>query len=52
MTGDDREVVDLRLAESDCFLKRYAAARDEIRPYLEQASRKAEARFFYVTACS
>jgi soluble lytic murein transglycosylase len=50
VTGDDREVVDLRLAESDCYLKRYAAARDEIRSYLEQASRKAEARFFYLTA--
>src|SRR5205807_9872054 len=25
VTGDDREVVDLRLAESDGFLKRYAA---------------------------
>ena len=50
VAGDDREVVDLRIAESDCFLKRYAAARDEIRPYIEQASRKAEARFFYLTA--
>ena len=50
MSGDDREVVDLRIAESDYFLKRYAAARDGVQPYLEQASRKAEARFFYLSA--
>ncbi len=50
MTGDDREVVDLRIGESDYFLKRYAAARDEVRPFLDQASRKAEARFFYLSA--
>ena len=31
-------------------LKRYAAARDGVRPYLERASRKAEARFFYLSA--
>jgi soluble lytic murein transglycosylase len=50
VSGDDREVVDLRIAESDYFLKRYAAARDEVRPYLEQASRKAEAKFFHLSA--
>ncbi len=50
VTGDDREVVDLRIAESDYFLKRYAAARDGVQPYLEQASRRAEARFFYLSA--
>jgi soluble lytic murein transglycosylase len=50
VTGDDREVVDLRIAESDYFLKRYPAARDGVQPYLEQASRKAEARFFYLSA--
>ncbi|HEX9369210.1 MAG TPA: transglycosylase SLT domain-containing protein, partial [Vicinamibacterales bacterium] len=50
VTGDDREVVDLRIGESDYFLKRYAAARDEARPFLDQASRRAEARFFYLSA--
>jgi TolA-binding protein len=50
VSGDDREVVDLRIAESDYFLKRYAAARDEIRPYVDRASRKAEAKFFYLSA--
>jgi soluble lytic murein transglycosylase len=49
-SGDDREVADLRVAESDYFLKRYAAARDVLQPYLERASRRAEARFFYSSA--
>ena len=48
--GDDREVVDLRIAECDYFLKRYAAARDGVQPYLERASRKAEARFFHLSS--
>lgn len=45
--GDDRELVDLRVAECDFNLRRYAAARDGVQPYLERASRKAEARFFF-----
>jgi soluble lytic murein transglycosylase len=48
--GDDRELAELRIAESDFFLKRYAAARDALRPHLERASRKAEARFFHLSA--
>ena len=48
VSGDDKEVVDLRIAECDYFLKRYAAARDGVRPYLENASRRAEAQFFYL----
>ena len=48
--GDDREVVDLRIAECDFYLKRYAAARDALRPFLDRASRKAEARFFHLSA--
>ncbi len=50
VSGDDRELVDLRLAECDYFLKRYAAARDALQPYLDRASRRAEARFFYLGA--
>jgi soluble lytic murein transglycosylase len=50
VSGDDRELVDLRIAECDFFLKHHAAARDEVRPYLEKASRKAEAKFFYLSA--
>lgn len=48
--GDDKELVDLRVAECDFNLKQYAAARDGVRPYLERASRKAEARFFYLSS--
>ncbi len=48
--GDDRELADLRVAECDFYLKRYAAARDALKPYLDRASRKAEARFFHLSA--
>jgi soluble lytic murein transglycosylase len=48
--GDDRELTDLRIAECDFFLKRYEAARDALQPYLEKASRRGEARFFYLSA--
>ena len=50
VSGDDREVVDLRIAECDYFLKRYAAARDGVRPYLDNAARRAEAQFFHLSA--
>ncbi len=50
VSGDDRELVDLRIAECDFYLKRYQSTRDEIRPYLDRASRKAEARFFDLSA--
>ena len=50
VAGDDRELVDLRLAECDYFLKRFVAARDALQPYLDRASRRAEARFFYLGA--
>ena len=48
--GDDRELADLRIAECDYFQKQYAAARDGMRPYLQRASRLAEARYFYLSA--
>ena len=50
VSGDDRELADLRVAECDFYLKRYQAARDALRPYLDRASRKAEARFFYLSS--
>jgi soluble lytic murein transglycosylase len=50
VSGDDRELADLRVAESDFYLGRYAAVRDALRPYLDRASRLAEARFFYLSA--
>jgi soluble lytic murein transglycosylase len=49
-TGDDKELVNLRVAECDFYLGRWAAARDGVRPYLHDASRKAEARFFHLSA--
>ncbi|MEP6917347.1 MAG: transglycosylase SLT domain-containing protein, partial [Acidobacteriota bacterium] len=48
--GDDKEVVDLRVGECDFNLKRWAAARGAMEPYLARGSRKAEARFFYLTS--
>jgi soluble lytic murein transglycosylase len=50
LDGDQRELADLRIAESNFYLRRYAAARDGVRPYLQKASRLAEARYFYLSA--
>ncbi len=49
-TGDDSELVALRIAECDHYLRRHEAARDALAPYLDGAARKAEARFFHLTA--
>jgi soluble lytic murein transglycosylase len=49
-SGDDRELVDLRLAECDYYLKRARAARDGVKPYIEKASRQGEALYFYAIA--
>ena len=49
-TDDDHELVALRLAECDHHLNRHQAARDALQPYLQKASREAEARFFHLTA--
>jgi peptidoglycan lytic transglycosylase len=48
--GDDRELVDLRIGESDFFLQRYQAALDALQPWLERGARQAEARFFSLSA--
>ena len=48
--GDDRELVQLRLAECDYFQKKGRAAREGVRPYIEKASRQGEALFFYAIA--
>jgi soluble lytic murein transglycosylase len=50
VTGDDREVADLRVAESDYFLKRYNATREEAQPYLDRGARRAEAKYFYLAS--
>jgi soluble lytic murein transglycosylase len=49
-SGDDRELADLRVAESDYFLQRHAAAVEGLKPYLDRGARQAEARFFYLSA--
>ncbi|MQA31460.1 MAG: transglycosylase SLT domain-containing protein [Luteitalea sp.] len=49
-TGDDRQLVQLRLAECDYFLKRPRAARTGLRPFLERSSRQGEALFFHALA--
>jgi soluble lytic murein transglycosylase len=49
-TGDEKELVALRLAECDYYLERFRASRDALRPFLKSASRKTEARFFSLTA--
>jgi soluble lytic murein transglycosylase len=49
-SGDDRELVDLRLAESDHYLGRHAAALQALAPYRNKGARQAEARFFYAAA--
>lgn len=49
-TGDAAELVALRVAESDFFLRRYAAARDGLDPWTRTASRRAEAQFFFLSA--
>jgi len=48
--GDDRELVDLRFAECDYFLKRPRDARDRVRGYIDRPSRQAEALFFYAVS--
>ena len=49
-SGKDDELVALRIAESDHYMGRHAAARTALEPYTRRASRQAEAQFFYLTA--
>jgi soluble lytic murein transglycosylase len=49
-SGDDRELLQLRIAECDYFSKRARNARESLRPLTEKASRRAEALFFYALA--
>ncbi len=46
-SGDDRDLVNLRVAECDYYLKRLTAARDVLRLYSAKAPRQAEALFYY-----
>ena len=49
-SGDDQELIALRLAESDYYLRRYQSARDQLAPWTSTARRRAEAQFFYLGA--
>jgi soluble lytic murein transglycosylase len=46
LRAEDRELVGLRLAECDFYLKRTRQARTALAPYLASGSRVVEARFF------
>ncbi len=50
VAGDERAMVELRLAQCDYFLKRHVAARDALRAYLDRdPQRPAEAEFYYLS---
>jgi len=49
-SSDEQELVSLRLAECDHYLKRFDAARAALAPWLDRAARRAEAQFFHLTA--
>jgi len=49
-SGDAKELVDLRIAECDYFQKQYRAAVDRLAPYLDDAAREAEARYFHLSS--
>jgi soluble lytic murein transglycosylase len=48
--GDDAELVALRLAASDHYLKRFRAAREAVEPWTRKGTRRAEAKFVYLSA--
>jgi soluble lytic murein transglycosylase-like protein len=48
--GDQRELIQLRMAEAQYYLGRYRVSLESTRPFIERASRKAEARFFYASS--
>lgn len=49
-SGGERELVDLRIAQSDFHLRRWAAARDGLRPLLDRGTRRDEAAYYHVSA--
>jgi soluble lytic murein transglycosylase len=50
VSGGDRALADLRIAQCDYHLKRYPAAREGLRPHLGSGPHQAEARFYYLSA--
>jgi soluble lytic murein transglycosylase len=49
-TGDDRELISLRIAECAYFLERYTEARKLLQPYLKDSRREEEARYFHLAS--
>jgi soluble lytic murein transglycosylase len=49
-SGDDRELISLRIAECAYNLDRFAEARKLLQPFLNGSRREAEARFFHLGA--
>ncbi len=47
---DDSEKFSLRVAECRFYLRRYREARDGVQPFVDNAARKAEAQFFYLSS--
>ena len=45
--GEDRNLIRLRLAECDYFLRRYRASADALRPFVDTGTRTAEALYYY-----
>jgi soluble lytic murein transglycosylase len=45
--GEDRNLIRLRLAQCDYFLRRYRASADALRPFVDTGSRTAEALYYY-----
>jgi len=49
-SGDDRQLIELRLAQSDFHLKKYAAARTALRTYVDRATtRQPEGQYYYLS---
>ena len=49
-SGDDRELISLRIAECAYYLERYSEARKLLQPFLEDTRREAEARYFHLAS--
>jgi len=47
VSNEDRDLVRLRLAEVDFYLKRTRPAREALKPYAENGPRQSEAMYFY-----
>ena len=49
-SDEARELIDLRIAQSDYYLKRYRPAHDALAPYISRGSHRAEALYFHALA--